>query len=236
MSRRVWLALVTAALATSVHEARAADDDDEDAPAPIEPERRSPPRPPRDPNLPYLFEIGARSGYATVPIRGGVNPFGLGIGGRLGFNVSGVYFGAGAMDFTGGTDVGATDQTWIFGGELGYNFRVGPHFTLRPQLGVGDALLTHTEPPPPRGSHVDVITTASGSVVGGGGGALGGATTSVNNLYLQPGLTALLATTNYFCGVSFGPLIVPGILYGPAPAQRTTWISYTVEGQVGFRL
>jgi hypothetical protein len=169
-----------------------------------------------------------------VPIRGGVNPFGLGFGGRLGFNISGFYFGASGMDFMGGSDVGATDQAWLFGGELGYNLRLGNYVTLRPLLGVGDALLSHTEPPPPRGSHVDVITTASGTIVGGGG-SLSGPTTSVNNVYLQPGLTLLLATTNYFCGIGFSSLIVPGILYGPPPAQQTVWISYSGEGQAGFR-
>ena len=242
MSRQVQLAIVTATLiATRAHDARAADDDEGFESADTrEPDRPSPPTPPRDPSLPYLFEIGARSGYVSAPIRGGVNPFGLGFGGRFGFNVSGFYFGASAMDYTGGSDVGATDQSWLLGGEFGYNLRIGLHVTLRPQLGVGDTVLTHTEPssPAPRGGHVDVVTTASGTIVSGGGpvGGTSGPTTSVNNVYLQPGLTLLLATTNYFCGVSVSSLLIPGILYGPPPAQQTTWISYAAEGQIGFRL
>ena len=244
MRRRVSFALVTAALvASGGHDARAADDDEGFESADTrEPDRPSPPTPPRDPTLPYLFEIGARSGYVSAPIRGGVNPFGLGFGGRFGFNVSGFYFGASAMDYTGGSDVGATDQSWLLGGEFGYNLRIGLHLTLRPQLGVGDTVLVHTEPSTPGTTkgHVDVVTNASGTVVSGGGGGLvggsSGATTSVNNVYLQPGLTLLLATTNYFCGVSVSSLLVPGILYGPPPAQQTTWISYSAEGEIGFRL
>jgi hypothetical protein len=239
MRPRFWLAVVTAALvATLAPTVRAYDDDDGNEPAPTEPERPARPSRPRDPSLPYVFEIGVRSGYTTVPIRGGVNPFGLGFGGRFGFNVSGFYLGASMMDFMGGSDVGATDQAWLFGGDFGYSLRVGPYLTIRPQLGVGDVLLLHTEPATPGRGPADVITSASGTVIGGGGGGSAGSpgvTTSVNNIYLQPGITLLLATSHYFFGMNVSSLLVPGILYGPPPAQTTTWISYSAEGQAGFR-
>jgi len=245
MIGRGWLAIVTATVVALDGREVRADDDEGEEPivAAREPDRPSVPTRPRDPSLPYLFEAGARSGYITAPIRGGVNPFGIGFGGRFGFSVSGLYLGASAMDYLGGSDVGATDHAWLLGGEVGYSFRIGLHVTLRPQLGVGDALLVHTEPPTAGTSRgpVDVVTNASGTVVGGGGGGglvggTSGATTAFNNVYLQPGLTLLLATTNYFFGVSVSSLLVPGILYGPAPAQQTTWISYAAEGQIGFRL
>lgn len=231
MSRCSRLARVALLVGAAAGDARA---QGEEGVAPVDipgaPERAASPAPVHPPEGPYLFEIGARGGYATAPIRGGVNPFGLGAGVRLGFNISGFVLGASAMDYMGGSDVGATDSAWLFCGELGYSFRIGRYFTVRPLLGVGDAMVSHTEP---SAHHVDVITSASG---GGGGGRGGGITITVNNILLEPGLGLQLATTNYFLGFEFSSLLLPGILYGPAPAQQTTWISYAVEAQAGFRL
>ena len=94
----------------------------------------------------YLFEAAARAGYATGPIRGGVNPFGAGFGARVGFDIGPLYLGANVMDYLGGSDVGATDQALMFGVEVGYHLRFGRYVTLRPALGVGDTILSHGEP------------------------------------------------------------------------------------------
>jgi hypothetical protein len=227
--RRISRAVVAISLlAFEPGVARAVDGDPGEA-APSPSERAASPSAPGDSILHYLFEIGGRIGYTTVPIRGGVNPFGLGFGARLGYGFRGFYFGVSAMDFQGGSDVGATDQAWLFGGELGYGFRIGPYVTIRPLLGFGDTLLTHNEP---SSSKVDVVSTASGGGSGGGGSV----TTSVNNVYLQPALVLMLASTHYFFAADVNSLVVPGITYGPPPAQQTTWLSYSVEGQLGFRL
>lgn len=182
---------------------------------------------PRSPSS-YVFEAAARGAFVSAPIRGAVNPFGVGLGARVGLVLSNVYLGATVVDFFGGTDGVGTDQSLLFGVEAGYSVHLGRHVTLRPQLGLGDLILSHTEPPP--AGTVDVVTSASG-----GGGALS-TTTHVANIYLQPGLTWMFAWDSFFVAVDADALIVPGITYGPAPAQETTWLSYTLGGQIGFRL
>jgi hypothetical protein len=177
----------------------------------------------------YLFEAAGRSGYASAPIRGAVNPFGAGIGARLGFNISGVYLGATVTDYLGGSDVGATDQALLFGVELGYSLRLGRYVTLRPQVGLGDAILSHSEPVvTPNG--VDVVTSASG---GGGGSSV---TTQVKNIYLEPGVVGMVGLGSFIVALRGSILVLPGIVYGPAPAESTTWFSYALEAQIGFRL
>jgi hypothetical protein len=201
----------------------------------------------------YLFEAAATAGYATVPIRGGVNPFGAGFGGRLGLNLSHLYLGVSVTDYLGGSDNQATDRALLLGGEVGYSGTLGRHLILRPLLGVGDTFLFHREPggggaaltpgAAASGGAPDVVTSASGvtTPTGGGGGGGGGTgassdTTTVKNIYVAPKLVALLGYEHFFASASFGALIVPGILYGPSPAETTTWISYTFEAQLGFRL
>jgi hypothetical protein len=181
----------------------------------------------------YLFEAAGRSGYTSTPIAGGVNPFGAGFGARAGFNLWGFYLGGSVVDYLGGSDNGATDQALLVGLELGYSVRVLPYLTLRPLVGVGDTILTHSEPS--SSAPVDVVTSASGG--GGSGGSGGGSvTTTVKNIYVQPEVQALVAYRAFFGAFGFGVLIVPGILYGPAPAQTTTWLPYSFDFQLGFRL
>lgn len=174
----------------------------------------------------YPLELGARAGYGTAPIRGAVNPFGAGFGARVGYVVSDVYFGARATYYLGGSDVGASDQALLFGGAVGYGFHLGELLVLRPSLGVGDVAVAHTEPL----ATVDVVTTASGST-----SRRSSITTTVNNVYVEPGLTLMLASGAHFVAVNGSALVVPGITYGPAPAQSTTWLSYALEGDIGFR-
>ena len=227
--RNLVLIAAGAALVVNARVGRAQEDydfpDDRSAPTPVPVVDTSPRTPPV-----YVFELGGRAGFATVPIRGGVNPFGPGLGARAGLVLSNVYFGATVMSYFGDSDGGATDQALLFGLEAGYGIHVGPYFTLRPQLGLGDMILSHTEPPPATG-RVDVVTSASGS----GGGALS-TTTHVANIYLQPALIGQVAWQNYFVALDLSIVAVPGITYGPAPAEATTWLSYSLGAQVGFRL
>ena len=57
----------------------------------------------------------------------------------------------------------------------------------------------------------------------------------MSNVYVEPGVTAMLASGAHFAALNAGVLVVPGISYGPYPAQSTTWLSYSIEGQLGFR-
>ena len=174
----------------------------------------------------YPFELGGGAAYGTAPIRGGVNPFGAGFGARVGYVFSGVYFGATATYYLGGDDVGASDRAFLFGTVVGYGLRLGKYFIVRPLLGVGGLVVSHTEPL----STVDVVTTASGST-----SQRNSITTAVNDIYVEPGVKLLLASGAHFAAVGANAMVVPNITYGPAPAQSTTWVSYSFEGDLGFR-
>jgi hypothetical protein len=71
----------------------------------------------------------------------------------------------------------------------------------------------------------DVVTSASGS-------SSASDTLTVNNVYLQPGLTVQLASSAHFVAIDGSMLVLPGIVYGGAGA--TTWISYGAQVQLGF--
>jgi hypothetical protein len=175
------------------------------------------------------IELGARAGYMTGPIRGGTTPFGAGFGARLGFVFSGVYIGAGAVYFLGGTDVDLSDRSLLYGLELGYGFRfdriAGGFLTLRPQFGFGDAAISHTDPSLAK---VDVVTTASGS-----SSSTTSDTITVHNLYLEPAVTTMFTSGAHFAAVTGSVLVIPGISYGGS-SEATTWISYGLRGELGF--
>jgi len=223
------LLLVALAFAGAGREARAQPTNPlpvEDAPA-VEP----PPAPP-EPEAPppggrrsVEVELAGQAAYVTAPIRGGTNPFGAGFGGRVGLDLGGLYVGVSVVDFLGGRDVDVSYRALLYGGEIGYGFRI-PAFArafwlLRPRVGVGNAAVYYTDP----SLAVDVVTTASGRSASD--------TLTVNNLYVQPGFTWELSTPSYFAAIDASVLVLPGIAYGGADA--TTWVSYGAQGQVGVR-
>jgi hypothetical protein len=173
------------------------------------------------------WELAGRAAYVTGPIRGGTDPFGAGIGARAGLTWgTGWYLGGTFTYFLGGRDVDVSYRAILYGLEFGYGFRFrtfgASSLTLRPKIGVGDAAVYYTDP----SLAADVVTSASGS-----SGASD--TLTVNNLYLQPGLTAMLEAGGHFVAVDASALVLPGIAYGGADA--TTWVSYGVQAELGFR-
>jgi hypothetical protein len=175
----------------------------------------------------FALEVGGQVAYVSAPIRGGTNPFGAGFGARLGIVVAGgLYLGARVTDFLGGSDVDVSYRALLYGVEGGYGVRVpvlgSGVFTLRPQVGIGNAAIYYTDP----SLRADVVTSASGSA------ASESDTLTVNALYVEPALAAMLASDSHFALVKSSALVVPSIAYGGADA--TTWITYGVEGQVGF--
>jgi hypothetical protein len=191
------------------------------------------PRPPADAFVQkggYDVELGARTGYATAPIRGGDNPFGIGFGGRIGLAFGGFYAGVSIVDYLGGKDVDLTDAALLYGLEAGYGWRwrvlSRSALTLRFQLGAGNAAIAHTDPSQRK---VDVVTSASGS-----SRSSSSDTTTVNNVYFEPGATLMFASGNNFAALGTSMLLIPGISYGEPGS--TTWISYVVTAQLGFRL
>src|SRR5277367_3680804 len=91
---------------------------------------------------PVDLEVGAKVGYATSPYSGGgTNPLGFGLGGRAGLAfLGGIYLGGNIMYYLGGStnepapaagttgvtnsSVSITTNTLMYGGELGYGFKI----------------------------------------------------------------------------------------------------------------
>jgi hypothetical protein len=172
------------------------------------------------------FELGAKASYASAPIRGGTTPFGAGFGGRLGFSVSGLYLGISVINYLGGSDLDISNHAILFGGELGYGFRAplggGTTLTIRPQVGLGNAAISHTDPSTAK---VDVITSASGR------SSSSSDTTTIDNLYVEPALVMMVSAKGHFAALTGGLLVIPRIAYG---GEAETWMSYGLTGQVGF--
>jgi hypothetical protein len=207
----------------------------EDAPQPAAPASAESATP--APPLPHVdFELGGRAGYLSSPIRGATNPFGAGVGGRFGLVWSGVYVGVSAMDYLGGSDVDVSYRALTYGLEVGYGFRVleggaaRPQLVLRPLLGVGVAEIDYTDPT--LAQQVDVVTSASTGRTTATRSTTSD-TVTVDNVYLQPGLTAVVAYRSLFAGACASMFLLPGISYGGA--DPTTWISYGVDLQAGLR-
>ena len=171
-------------------------------------------------------EVAGEVAYMTPPIRGGATPFGAGFGARVGLDFSGFYVGVSVLDFLGGKDVDVSYRSLLYGLEIGYGFRVpafgGTVWVLRPRVGVGDAAVYYTDP----SLKADVVTTASGS------SSSASDTLTVNNVFVQPGVTLELASRSYFAAMDGSMLVLPGIAYGGADA--TTWVSYGLQLQLGF--
>lgn len=191
---------------------------------------------PRAANLPqapappkgYAIELGAHLGYLTAPVRGGTSPFGAGFGARGGVEFSGVYIGGRITDFIGAKDVDVTYRSLLVGVEAGYGFRLlafgETFFVLRPTVGAGDVAVSFTNPSLAK---ADVVTSASG-------GSSRNDTITVNNVYIEPELTAMLQSASNYVALSGSTLVIPGISpYGSN--DSTTWVSYGLRGALGFR-
>jgi hypothetical protein len=172
---------------------------------------------------PIDLEVGAKAGGGTNPFSGQtpstINPLGFGLGGRAGVAFFGIYAGVDLMYYFGGSqtepiggvggvsqqNVSVSEHTLMYGVDLGYNFKISI-LTIRPQLGLGNFTLT-----------------SSG----------GGQSTSVNNLYLEPGVTGLVSLGTLFVGADANLLVLPGI---PQPdGGKGTNTAFTLHGQVGVR-
>jgi len=89
---------------------------------------------------PIDLEIAAKGGYGTNPIGGGLNPLGVGLGGRAGVAFFGFYGGAALLYYFGGSQSGVSDHSLMYGLEAGYNWKI-TILTIRPQIGVGNYTL-----------------------------------------------------------------------------------------------
>jgi len=154
---------------------------------------------------PVAIELAAQGGGGTSPWTGTPNPLGLGVGGRAGVSFRGLYGGLSLMYYLGGSTNFADGTTLsthalMYGVEGGYGFNM-PLVTVRPQLGIGN------------------FSLAAACSAGCG---------SSSNLYLEPGVTALLTFGQIFLGADANLLFVPNL----DQAQ----VAFTVHGQLGVKL
>jgi len=154
---------------------------------------------------PVDLEIAAKGGYGTNPFGGNLNPLGVGLGGRAGVSFFGFYGGAGLLYYLGGSQGDVSSHTLMYGLEAGYNWKL-TILTIRPQLGVGNFTGTTS---------------------------LNNVSSSSSNLYLEPGVTALISFGTMFVGADANLLVLPDITQ-PGGAKGTE-TAFTIHGQVGVR-
>lgn len=161
---------------------------------------------------PLDLEVGAKVGAATNPSSAVPNPLGFGLGGRAGLSLLGIYAGANVMYYFGGaTDTAAptglpgtvheSKSSLLYGFEGGYGFKLLEILTIRPQLGIGN-LVAYGSFSSSRGQIPQTSSTDS-------------------ELYLEPGVTALLGLGTLFVGADVNALVFPsdGVVSLSAHAQ-----------------
>lgn len=165
---------------------------------------------------PLDIEVGAKAGVGTAPSSdssGTPNPLGFGLGGRAGVSIMGFYGGGNIMYYLGGSQnvpiVGSVStHTLMYGFEGGYGISLIDILTLRAQLGIGS---------------YDVTASAAGQ------------STDNSNLYLEPGITALvsLPVVGWFVGADANALLLTGAK--DSNGNSTLATSFTLHGQVGYK-
>jgi hypothetical protein len=168
---------------------------------------------------PVDLEIAAQVGGGTSTVGSGApNALGLGLGGRAGIDIFGIYAGVAAMYYIGdggnGPDAnGNTVHTYanssLVGLEGGYNIGLSV-LTLRPQLGVGyyNAGFSYSTP-----QGIGATSTSGGNS---------------SSVYLEPGLTGLLSFGIWMVGADAGILWVPAV--------NDSQAAVVIHGQFGIKL
>jgi hypothetical protein len=155
---------------------------------------------------PVQIEAAGRLGAATSP--GWVaNPYAFGLGGRVGASAYGFYGGLSAFYYLG--DAGF--HSLLIGLEAGYTLKL-PRVWIRPQLGVGSGTFTET-----------VSDGVSNPPL----------TTSVGNVYVEPGVVVLVPLGRFFVGADANALIVPHFTLATPDPSAKTYGSFSAHAQVG---
>ncbi|HEY4015046.1 MAG TPA: hypothetical protein VGM06_17000 [Polyangiaceae bacterium] len=168
---------------------------------------------------PVDIEVAARVGGASSPIKddvnGGTGALGFGLGGRAGVSIFGIYGGVSAMYYLGGSNTESvapssavfappgpieSESGWLYGFEGGYSFRL-QILTLRPTVQIGSYTLHY-------------------SLSGGG-------SQDIHNLYVEPGVTALIGFGTWFVGADADVFLTPGMDNSRA--------AFMGNGQVGVK-
>ncbi len=177
---------------------------------------------------PVDIEVGAKVGFATNPtssssvtVNGASatasapNPLGFGLGARGGVSFMGIYGGVQLMYYFGssqdesvlGQTFSAKEHAFMYGVELGYGFTLLDLLTIRPQVGIGNATFSLS------GNTSGVANVSSDQ--------------SNSNLYIEPGVTALISLGGWFVGADANVLFFPGLDNSKA--------AFTLHGQIGLK-
>lgn len=160
---------------------------------------------------PVDVEVGAKIGGGGAPFTGEPNPLGFGLGARAGVAFTGWYGGLSLMYYVGESGsvsaVTASEHSLLYGVEGGYGLSLLGLLTLRGLIGVGNFTVDYT-----------------------GIGHL-----SLNNLYVEPGITALITLGILYFGADVNVLVLPGISDPTNPAHSSWVTALTAHGQVGVR-
>jgi hypothetical protein len=161
---------------------------------------------------PVDLEVAGKVGYGTNPFSNYPNPLGVGLGARAGVSLLGLYGGLSFMYYIGSSQDVASQagsisaHSVLYGIEGGYGTKLGP-LTLRGQLGVGNFTISES-------------------------GALSG---NNSNLYLEPGVVALLTFGMLLVGADANVLVLPGV-NNPLPPGDSSWqAAFTVHAQAGVK-
>ncbi len=175
---------------------------------------------------PLQAEAAAVVGGGTSPSSSGAapNPLGFELGVRAGASISRVYLGLSFVYGFGGTDtvpcpgappspcavnsVTVSDHSARFGLDVGYDVVVLNGFTVRPELGLGDALFSSTQSPESTGQFAFPIA-------------------ETHNFYLEPGVAVLVPLGLLLVGADANALWTPGLKIATA--------ALTAHAQVGVR-
>lgn len=162
---------------------------------------------------PLDVEIGAKAGVGTSPSNlpsEAPNPLGFGVGARAGVSILGLYGGGNIVYYLGGSQNGVSSHTLMYGLEGGYGFKLIDILTLRAQVGVGS---------------YDV------NFSGGGFGK------DYSNLYVEPGITALVSLpfVGWFVGADANVLLLTGMPDQNLAGSSTLDTAFTLHGQVGYK-
>jgi hypothetical protein len=170
---------------------------------------------------PLDIEIGAKAGVGTTPSNlpsGSINPLGFGIGGRAGVSILGLYGGGSIIYYLGGSQSepggSVSVHTLMYGFEIGYGMKLIEILTLRAQVGIG-----------------------SYDMSGSGSTAFGSGSSDIKDLYIEPGLTALVSLpfVGWFVGADANVLALTGMPDPNNLGGKTTDIGFTLHGQVGYK-
>jgi hypothetical protein len=160
------------------------------------------------------FEAAARVGAATSP--GWIaNPYAFGFGARAGVSVYGFYGGISGLYYLGGSAGSSGFHTVLVGLEGGYTIKL-PFVRIRPQVGVGDGTFSQSA---------------------SDGASNPAQTTSVGNVYVEPGVVVLVPVGPIFVGADANAILLPGFTLataeGAPPAVARTYASFSAHAQIG---